>query len=84
MREGRESGTRAEKALGRTEKDDGELLFFSDMALNPAGDSLYQLVGNTGEVLAFDVAENGSLSLRDRSGGLPTLGTYGLVVLEDD
>lgn len=64
-------------------KDDGELLFFSDMALNPAGDSLYQLVGNTGEVLAFDVAEDGSLSLRDRSGGLPTLGTYGLVVLED-
>ncbi|MBY6029386.1 MAG: hypothetical protein VX259_12490 [Pseudomonadota bacterium] len=53
------------------------------MALNPAGDSLYQLVGNTGEVLAFDVAENGSLSLRESSGGLPTLGTYGLVVLED-
>ena len=64
-------------------KDDGELLFFSDMALSPDGDTLYQLVGNTGQVMAFDVAEDGGLSLRTSAGGLPKLGSYGLVVLED-
>ena len=64
-------------------KDDGELLFFSDMALSPDGDTLYQLVGNTGQVMAFDVAEDGGLSLRTSAGGLPELGSYGLVVLED-
>ncbi|MGQ7246098.1 lactonase family protein [Halomonas sp. V046] len=65
-------------------KEPDEQIFLSDMALNSAGDALYQLVGNRGEVLVFDVADDGALRLRETLGGLPVLGAYGMLVVSDD
>ena len=61
-------------------KHSDETLFFSDLSVNAAGDKLYQLVGNKGEVMVFDIAENGDLTLLLALSGLPELGTYGMMV----
>ena len=62
-------------------KSPTELLFMSDLAVSQDGRTLFQLVGNQGQVFVFDIASNGDLSLRQVLGGMPALGTYGLVVL---
>jgi hypothetical protein len=62
-------------------KPDPELLIFSDLAVSVDGRSLFQLVGNTGQVTVFDTGGNGDLSLRQTLDGLPRLGAYGLLVL---
>ena len=62
-------------------KDKSELLFFSDIAVNETSTQLFQLVGNKGQVMIFTVENNGDLTLNQTVGGMPTLGTYGLVVL---
>jgi len=62
-------------------KSEPELLFFSDMAVSDDGRSLFQLVGNSGQVMVFNIQENGDLSLSQTLNGLPKLGTYGLLVL---
>ena len=56
-------------------------LFFSDLAVSDDGRSLFQLVGNSGQVMVFDIQANGDLSLRQTLNGLPKLGAYGLLVL---
>ena len=63
-------------------KDDSELLFFGDMAVNNVGDELYQLISNKGEVAIFNIDGNGNLSLKQTVGQMPTLGTFGLAVIE--
>lgn len=62
-------------------KSEPELLFFSDLAVSDDGRSLFQLVGNSGQVMVFDIQANGDLSLRQTLNGLPKLGAYGLLVL---
>ena len=62
-------------------KSEPELLFFSDLAVSDDGKSLFQLVGNKGQVMIFDIHHNGDLSFRQTLTGLPKLGTYGLLVL---
>lgn len=62
-------------------KDAGEKLFFSDLAVSKNGRHLYQLVGNQGEVMIFDIQPNGDLKLVETVGGLPRLGAYGMLVL---
>ena len=58
-----------------------ELLFFSDMAVSDDGKTLFQLVGNTGQVMVFDIQENDDLNLNQTLSGLPKLGAYGLLLL---
>ncbi|MGI9288106.1 MAG: hypothetical protein ACR2P1_22165 [Pseudomonadales bacterium] len=62
-------------------KSDPELLFFSGLAVSDDGRSLFQLIGNKGQVIVFDIHRNGDLSLKQKLNGLPKLGTYGLLVL---
>lgn len=62
-------------------KDDSELLFFSDIAVSEDGRRLFQLVGNKGQVLVFDIQKNGDLSMHQKLDGLPRLGSYGLAML---
>ena len=62
-------------------KDESELLFFSDLTVNESGTQLFQLVGNKGQVMIFDIQPNGDLTLNQTVDGLPELGIYGLVVL---
>ncbi len=62
-------------------KDDEQLLFFSDLAIGQNGQELYQLVGNTGEVMIFSIENNGDLKHRQTIGGLPKLGSYGMLAL---
>ena len=62
-------------------KDESEEKFFSDLALSRDGERLYQLVGNKGDVMIFDIEPNGDLTYRQSVSGLPTLGAYGLLVL---
>lgn len=62
-------------------KDDSELLFFSDNAISDDGQRYFQLVGNKGQVLVFDIRKNGDLNKRETLDGLPVHGSYGLVVL---
>jgi 6-phosphogluconolactonase (cycloisomerase 2 family) len=61
-------------------KDVGEALFFSDLAVSHNGEQLYQLIGNTGQVIIFDIQENGNLKLSQTVSGLPKLGSYGMLV----
>lgn len=61
-------------------KEQSELLFFSDLLVSRKGDELYQLVGNTGQVMIFSIDQNGDLTLVQTVGGLPELGTYGMIV----
>ena len=76
---GRDGSARLKNATAF--KSDPELLFFSDLAVSDDGLSLFQLVGNKGEVMVFDIQANGDLSLRQTLNGLPNLGAYGLLVL---
>lgn len=76
---GRDGSARLKNATAF--KSEPELLFFSDMAVSDDGRSLFQLVGNSGRVMVFDIQENGDLSLSDTLNGLPKLGAYGLLVL---
>jgi 6-phosphogluconolactonase (cycloisomerase 2 family) len=62
-------------------KSDPELLFFSDLAVGYDGRTLFQLVGNQGQVMVFDIHRNGDLTHNQTLIGLPTLGAYGLIVL---
>lgn len=62
-------------------KDFSEMLFFSDINISPDGKLLFQLVGNQGKVIVFDILAKGNLSVRQTLSGLPELGTYGLIVL---
>ena len=62
-------------------KDESETLFFGDINISADGKTLYQGIGNKGEVAIFDVKSNGDLELRQRVGGMPELGTYGLLLL---
>lgn len=61
-------------------KDPNENLFFSDIEVSVDGTEIYQLVGNRGEVMIFDIQSNGDLIHKQTLGGLPELGTYGLIV----
>lgn len=61
-------------------KHSDETLFFSDLNVNAAGDKLYQLIGNRGEVMVFDIADNGDLTHTQTLSGLPELGAYGMMV----
>lgn len=61
-------------------KDPKENLFFSDIEASADGREIYQLVGNRGEVMVFDIQTNGDLIHKQTLDGLPELGTYGLVV----
>ena len=60
-------------------KDDSEMLFFSDIAISGSGDELYQLVGNRGEVMIFEVLASGDLKHKQTVSGLPALGAFGLL-----
>ncbi|MAO26078.1 hypothetical protein [Roseovarius sp.] len=73
----RENGTVA-LINARAFKDQSEELFFSDIALSAAGDEIYQLIGNTGEVMILDIEPDGKLTAKQTIGGLPELGAYGL------
>ncbi len=61
-------------------KDASEELFFSDMSVSNDGTKLFQLVGNKGQVMVFDIADNGDLKLNQTVDGLPELGAYGMLV----
>lgn len=76
---GRDGSARLRNATAY--KSNPELLFFSDLAVSGDGRSLFQLVGNKGQVMVFDILSNGDLSLKQTLDGLPALGTYGLLVL---
>lgn len=65
----------------RAYQDETKTSFLSDIAVSEAGDELYQLIGNRGEVLVFDIAKDGALHLKQTIGGLPRLGSYGLLPL---
>jgi len=74
----RENGTAAlvnDKAF----KIAGEQSFFSDIAISDDGKEIYQLVGNQGAIMIFDVAEDGNLKAKQTVGGLPVLGAFGLI-----
>ncbi len=60
-------------------KDDSEERFLSDITLNHDGTLLYQLVGNQGQVIIFDVSGDGRLKMRQVVSGLPEYGSYGLL-----
>ncbi|MGF1705853.1 3-carboxymuconate cyclase [Enterovibrio baiacu] len=62
-------------------KDNSETVFFSDMSVSADGKQLYQLVGNKGAVMVFDVKANGDLETSQTIGGMPELGTYGLLAI---
>ena len=59
-------------------KSDPELMFFSDLKIDDGGRYLFQLVGNRGEVMVFEVGAKGDLEWRQTLEGLPKLGAYGL------
>lgn len=61
-------------------KDESEELFFSDLALSRDGERFYQLIGNKGQVMVFDIKDDGALDHRQTLDGLPLLGAYGLLV----
>lgn len=73
----RQNGTVALKN-DRAHKIESELPFLSDIAINHNGSEMYQLVGNKGDILVFDVSDNGDLKHKSTIGGLPTLGAFGL------
>ncbi|WP_299669775.1 hypothetical protein [uncultured Ruegeria sp.] len=75
----RENGTAA-LLNARAFKDPSETLFFSDIEVSADGSEIYQLVGNRGQVMVFSILSNGDLELKQTIGGLPEMGTYGLVV----
>ncbi len=60
-------------------KDKREKMFFSDLIVSKDGKHLYQLVGNQGKVMIFDINSIGDLTPFQVVGGLPELGTYGIV-----
>lgn len=62
-------------------KMDSEDRFFSDIELSADGKQVYQLIGNRGEVMIFNVGEDGALAHVQTVGGMPALGTYGLVAM---
>ena len=57
-----------------------EELFFSDLAVSRDGNELYQLIGNKGKVMIFDIKSNGDLLPKQTLSGLPVLGAYGMLV----
>ncbi|EOD77368.1 3-carboxymuconate cyclase [Grimontia indica] len=63
-------------------KDSSETAFYSDMTVSRDGKHLYQLVGNQGAILVFDIKPNGDLTLNQQVGGMPELGTYGMLALD--
>lgn len=65
-------------------KNNSEQLFFGDITISSDGKQLYQLVGNQGKVLIFDIDEDNTLSLQGEARGLPELGSYGLVALAEN
>lgn len=64
-------------------KNDSEQLFFSDLVVSTDGKQLYQLVGNQGKVLVFNIDKDNKLSLQGEARGLPELGSYGIVALAE-
>lgn len=60
-------------------KDESQELFFGDQAISRDGDKLFQLVGNKGEVIIFDIRNDGTLKKRQSIGGLPELGAFGML-----
>jgi 6-phosphogluconolactonase (cycloisomerase 2 family) len=62
-------------------KSEPEQLFFSDLTVSDDGKNLFQLVGNNGQVMVFDIQNNDDLILKQTLTGLPKLGAYGLLVL---
>lgn len=56
-------------------------LFFGDITVSASGDELYQLIGNTGQILVLSVGPDGRLILRQILSGLPAIGAYGLLAL---
>lgn len=61
-------------------KDRKENLFFSDQNISHDGKELYQLVGNKGKVMIFEIDGDANLSLKQTVSGLPELGAYGMLV----
>ena len=62
-------------------KDQSEKLFFGDLYLSKNGRYLNQLISNQGEVMVFKIHSDGGLTLVDKVGGLPDIGSYGIVTL---
>ena len=58
-----------------------ENLFFGDMAISKDGRELFQLIGNKGQIMVFDIESSKSLTPKQIVSGLPKLGSYGLLVL---
>lgn len=58
-----------------------ETLFFGDIALSRDGTEIYQLIGNTGQVMVLGLGPNGLMTPKQILDGLPTLGAYGLLPL---
>ncbi|EFO28877.1 conserved hypothetical protein [Roseibium sp. TrichSKD4] len=59
-----------------------ETLFFGDATLSPDGDQIYQLISNTGQVMVININENNVLQPTQMLGGLPELGSYGMVAID--
>ena len=55
--------------------------FFGDMAVSNSGTELFQLIGNKGQVMVFDIGDDHTLTPKQIIAGLPELGSYGLLVL---
>lgn len=62
-------------------KDTSEKLFFSDLAVTNDGKTLFQLVGNQGQVMVFTIQPDGDLTHQQTLSGMPALGAYGLLIL---
>lgn len=64
-------------------KDDSEMLFFSDLYLSADGSHIYQLIGNSGKGIVFEIGENGDLTkVSDFSAAeVPAVGSYGMIVI---
>lgn len=61
-------------------KHSDESLFFGDINVNSAGNQLYQLIGNKGKVMVFNIDQaSGDLKPMQTLSGLPELGSYGLM-----
>ncbi|WP_417444852.1 lactonase family protein [Joostella sp.] len=64
-------------------KDTSEELFFSDLVVSEDGKYLYQLIGNQGAVMVFEVLAGNKLKELGvySSTQLPKVGTYGIITL---
>ncbi|WP_103070174.1 lactonase family protein [Aquimarina sediminis] len=64
-------------------KDNSELLFFGDLMLSKNGSYIYQLIGNKGGLIMFEVEDNANLVKKEEIyvDELPEIGSYGVIVV---